>query len=293
MRNFGKWIKGRGLFQALFLLLVGGGVPFSVLSGEATGVSGRTAGYNSRDAGLEEPGNGRKERVYTLDQLENLHYAVQPVPVKVLDWSDGDYQSSLKKGILVTREAYRAKRVSIAGNFNNWRPHSMKRGNRGVYYYIIPFRKMEGGKLARKYAYKFLVDGIWESDPVNKNRVSDGLGDYLSVFRLRVVDVDHQITIHRIKEVRPTEERLVEFAIYLPDVENLSLVGNFNNWNPEHDFLMKGDDGIFRLRKKLPPGKYLYKYVADGKWILDTYNPDTRYYQDIGELCSYYVVEED
>ena len=51
--------------------------------------------------------------------------------------------------------------------------------------------------------------------------------------------------------------------------------------------MSKGRDGIFRLRLRLRPGGYAYKYVADGKWMLDRFNENARYHQGIGELCSF------
>jgi hypothetical protein len=38
---------------------------------------------------------------------------------------------------------------------------------------------------------------------------------------------------------------------------------------------------------RLRPGGYVYKYVADGKWMLDKFNEETRYHRGIGELCSF------
>lgn len=122
---------------------------------------------------------------------------------------------------------------------------------------------------------------------MNKNYVDDGLGGVISEFNLDREDINRLATVRVLSEGRRMNERLVEFAIYLPDVENLSLVGNFNDWNPEHDLLVKGQDGIFRLRLRLRPGEYVYKYIADGRWVLDPYNPETRFHETLDELCSY------
>ena len=119
----------------------------------------------------------------------------------------------------------------------------MHRNMYGVYYFILPIREIENGKRYNSdenvYRYKFLVDGIWTYDRTNKNRVDDGLGSYLSEFRTSREDINQKISVRIIKEKINRVERLVEFAVYLPDVKNLSLVGSFNNWNPEHDLPVK------------------------------------------------------
>lgn len=254
-----------------------------------------SGGYNSEDAGLEDPlETGRDEQLYTLEQLETLRRAVGPRYVRVLNYRHyagaGEY---IQKGVLFTYAGYRAERVRIAGDFNNWSPAPMHRNKMGVYYVVLPVREIEAGERILSYKYKFLVDGIWTHDPENKTRRDDGLGGYLSVFQLERPDVNRQIAVRVLKEGRRggSEERLVEFAIYMPDAENLSLVGDFNNWNPEHDLLTRGDDGIFRLRLRLRPGSYHYKYVADGRWILDQYNEETRYHTGIRTLVSFLRIE--
>lgn len=272
----------------LFWLLAG------PVLGEKSGNSEWVGGYSSTDAGSETPVGSAK--IYPLQRLEKLRRAVAPRYVRVLDWQEYDKTSQpVNKGILFTYADYRAETVLLAGNFSNWRPLKMRRNRKGVFYHILPIREIENGVRFNSrdhvYRYKFLVDGIWTHDPRNKNRIDDGLGSYVSEFRPTGEDVPKQISVRVLAQSRGAEDRLVEFAIYLPDAKNLSLVGTFNNWNPEHDLLAKGEDGVFRLRLRLKPGQYAYKYIADGRWILDQYNPHTRYFEDIGELCSHVSIE--
>jgi hypothetical protein len=247
-------------------------------------------GYNSAEAGLEDAlDTGRRKRVYSLHNIETLRRAVRPRYVRIVNsrhyaGGSGEY---LEKGILFTFASYRSRKVYLSGDFNNWGLIPMRRNQMGVFYHVLPVREVELGETIEKYRYKFQIDGIWAHDPSHPNRVDDGLGGYISEYLLDDQDVDRQISVRVLKEVAPGEERLVEFAIYLPGVENLSLVGDFNNWNPEHDLMRKGTDGIFRLRLRLRPGEYVYKYVADGRWMLDKFNEDARFHQGIGELCSY------
>ena len=54
----------------------------------------------------------------------------------------------------------------------------------------------------------------------------------------------------------------------------VAVAGNFNDWNQSQVLCGKeGDDWVCRI--DLAPGKYTYKFIIDGDWILDPANPDT------------------
>jgi len=58
----------------------------------------------------------------------------------------------------------RARKVLIAGDFNNWSPMStpmVNRGRPGEFYMSLPLP-------AGRYRYRFVVDGKWMTDPHNK-----------------------------------------------------------------------------------------------------------------------------
>lgn len=57
------------------------------------------------------------------------------------------------------------------------------------------------------------------------------------------------------------------------------LSGSFNNWSPDSILMQKTNTG-WTTTMKLPPGKYWYKFVIDGKWITD---PDNRLTENDGE----------
>jgi hypothetical protein len=47
-------------------------------------------------------------------------------------------------------------------------------------------------------------------------------------------------------------------------IKQVCLVGDFNHWQVGADPMAKMPDGSFRRAKKLPPGRYEYKFYADG-----------------------------
>jgi hypothetical protein len=59
-----------------------------------------------------------------------------------------------------------------------------------------------------------------------------------------------------------------------PEAKVLILTGSFNNWNQsQFVFGREGDEWICRI--DLDPGKYTYKFIVDGNWLLDPTNAVT------------------
>ncbi len=67
-----------------------------------------------------------------------------------------------------------SKSVEVAGEFNNWTPAKMKKGDQGVWSIQL---KLAAGT----YQYKFVFDESWEIDQANPDRVPDGQGGENSV----------------------------------------------------------------------------------------------------------------
>ena len=275
---------------------------FSTLGlGTLQGAPDGVISYNSEQSGLESA-DVEQIRSYTTFHLKKLQRAISPRYIHLLDWEKYAHSSNPgRTGILFTYQDYRARHVHLAGDFSNWKPLPMKRNPQGVFYLVIPVRELEEGHRVRSYAYRFQVDGIWHHDPTHPNRKDDGMGGFVSTFFLEKEYPDELASVRVLKQRQPGRERLVEFAVhsrileqrtFQESIENLSLVGEFNHWNPETHFFQKGDDGVFRLRLHLRPGEYLYMLVADGKWILDPLNPDTRFHRHLDEMVSYFNVPE-
>jgi beta-lactamase regulating signal transducer with metallopeptidase domain len=52
----------------------------------------------------------------------------------------------------------------------------------------------------------------------------------------------------------------------------VAVAGSFNNWN-QSQFLFSRVDGEWICKLNLPPGKYEYKFIVDGNWLVDPRNP--------------------
>jgi len=60
----------------------------------------------------------------------------------------------------------------------------------------------------------------------------------------------------------------------MPDARQAFLVGDFNHWNPGSQRMSKYRDGTFRAKVFLKPGRYQYKFIADGLWVNDPEAPE-------------------
>jgi hypothetical protein len=58
------------------------------------------------------------------------------------------------------------------------------------------------------------------------------------------------------------------------DASLIVLAGSFNDWN-QSQLVFGREGGEWVCRVDLEPGRYTYKFIVDGNWILDPANPDT------------------
>ncbi len=218
-----------------------------------------------------EPQPINTDSYYNLRFLKN---AQPPREMKLIRLDNATRQTRVEQGILVSYKNRDARSVSVSGDFTLWKNTPMSRGEYGVWYYFIT-DMLDSPSLR----YKYIVDGIWTRDPKNFNSDDDGSGSYVSLIYPGSFSEGTHLTYRVLKNAA------IEFRIYRPHARLISLVGDFNNWNPENDLLEKGRDGVWRLRKRLYPGTYRYKYIIDGTWSVDLYNRDSAS-DATGDVCS-------
>jgi 1,4-alpha-glucan branching enzyme len=63
--------------------------------------------------------------------------------------------------------------------------------------------------------------------------------------------------------------RLTQFAFQAPKALQVSLAGDFNNWDTKAGPMHKGPDGTWHLGIDLKPGCYEYRFFADDVWCND------------------------
>jgi 1,4-alpha-glucan branching enzyme len=184
-----------------------------------------------------------------------------PQPIKLLNTEMRPKRRAIESGILFTYSHTESQNVSISGDFSNWTPVKMKRGKNGVWFYFLAEYKDRS-----QIRYKFLVNNIWVTDPSNPDTIDDGYGSYLSIAK------PYSSKNSRHLSYKFVSNQTIKFRIYNKSASLIAIVGDFNNWNPEHDLLTKGKNNVWTITKKLQPGKYRYKFIIDGKWTHDIYN---------------------
>lgn len=214
----------------------------------------------------------RTEQYYKLTKLKEARPPERIRLVMVNNFGTG--RPVMQDGLLFTFKDRKADRVGIGGNFTSWKVNYMTRGRDGVWFYFLPNSSYSG-----KVEYKFNVDGLWTDDPWNGLREDDRAGSYLSV-----AENDHPAE-GRLVTYKISKGNRVQFRTYRPQARLISVVGDFNGWNPENDIMTRGEDGIWRLEKRLPRGTYRYKFIVDGEWTADTFNPESGA-DNTGDICS-------
>ena len=142
-----------------------------------------------------------------------------------------------------------AKKVILAGSFNNWRSYELVMGR--VYNgWELPYSLGEGN-----YEYHFVVDGKVVADPANKEISVKGHSGN-SYF---VIGANYTF-------------RLEGYG----NAKSVFLAGDFNDWSG-NTYAMKRVDDEWLITVHLMPGKHQYKFVVDGKWIID---PDNKYWEE-------------
>ena len=63
----------------------------------------------------------------------------------------------------------------------------------------------------------------------------------------------------------------VEFRLFAPEAQSVSLAGDFNGWNVNETPMEKDDKGNWKVGISLPSGRYEYRFWVDGTWRDDTH----------------------
>ncbi len=154
-----------------------------------------------------------------------------------------------------------AQSVYVAGSFNNWSPNNPQWAMKKVDDTTWMFKKeLKPGK----YLYKFVINGSeWKDDKDNPLKEPDGYGGFNSVL------------IVGAKGARAPyfDKDGVVFTFADDNAKSVYIAGTFNNWDSKSQ-PMKKENGIWKVKIKLAPGYYQYKFVVDGtKWVPDPLNP--------------------
>lgn len=216
-------------------------------------VSGSFNGWKKNDLKMEPVSGGwslpvyLKEGTYSYKFLVDKKWITDPANNNTHADADGNKNSFFGIGDTIVFKLHGfedAGTVILAGSFNNWSPTE-----------LVMYKTADGWELpyvigAGNYEYKFIVDGKWMPDP--SNPVSSGQGEFVN----SVLTVKPNYTF-----------TLKQFA----DAKNVIVTGSFNGWS-EDSYKMYRKHDAWEYPVFLEPGKYTYKFIVDGKWLIDPAN---------------------
>lgn len=185
---------------------------------------------------------GRHEYKFIVDE----DWITDPSNALKVPNQEGTYNSVIYIGHQVEFKvsAANAKKVYVAGTFNNWKP------NIDALLPEFELWKTTLNLAKGNYQYKFIVDGNWMLDPKNPHNAMDG--DIVNSF----------------KAVEPNTSFCIKD---FPNAKSVFISGDFNQWD-EYGYSMVKIDGCWKIEVYLKPGKHLYKLIVDGKWVKDPTN---------------------
>ena len=216
-------------------------------------LSGSFNNWNERDLLMTKTAGGWELPVYLADGTHTYRYIVDgkwfadPGNPDQLPNEFKDVNSVIRVGkpSVFKLEGYpEAKQVVLSGSFNKWRKDElfMKKTSDG---WELPYTLGPGN-----HEYNVYVDGK------------------------QLVNVENLISINNESN---KENYLILNANYtfrlkgFPNARKVYLVGDFNDWKPATLAMNReGDEWVFSVY--LSPGKHLYKFIVDGKWIIDPGN---------------------
>lgn len=151
--------------------------------------------------------------------------------------------------------------VVVSGSFNDWAKDGWRMKKLSRYKYQLR-KPIEGFSDPFTWEFKFLVNGQYWIEPLPGSAKQKVLSNdfWEDTFDLTFNKID------------PDENGNTLFQLEGYEwAREIILAGSFNNWN-EHYLKMKKVPGGWEVRIDLPPGRYEYKFIADGNWLHDPAN---------------------
>ena len=221
-------------------------------------VAGNFNQWQTDELYLEKKGDVWQIPVYLHEGAHSYRFMVDGkwMPDPANPETEKDEQGNINSILRIGETVYfkldgheNAKKVFVAGNFNNWQGDKIKlkkTADGWAIAMVLP---------AGNYDYRFIVDGDWFPDPLNPCQVvEDG-------------------KVNSFVAVKPTHVFKLKGH---GDAKKIVLSGSFNEWD-EQGYTMAHNGDEWTISLHLEPGKYLYKFIVDGNWMID---PGNKLFED-------------
>jgi hypothetical protein len=140
-----------------------------------------------------------------------------------------------------------AKKVYLAGSFNDWQPNDIRLFRIPAGWWELPVYLAEG-----THTYRFIVDGNWIADPTNPSRLPNEFDDFNSVIQ---IGKPHLFVLNG-----------------FTNAKRVLLTGSFNGWRKNELFMKRTAKG-WELPYTIGEGNYEYRFIVDGVEMTDPDNP--------------------
>ncbi len=148
--------------------------------------------------------------------------------------------------------------VAISGEFNDWSKKGWKMMKRSEFLFELRKRVDEFNQ-PFPLEFRYIINGKFINQPGNDDPSSRQFTDD---FLQDVYKLD--LSVIRVHEFGDIIFSLKGHT----DAQQVILAGSFNGWD-EQAIKMNKVPGGWELRANLPPGRYEYKFIADGEWLHD------------------------
>jgi hypothetical protein len=164
-------------------------------------------------------------------------------PLRILPRTEGDVI------IVFSLERPDLEDVRVTGSFIDWDPEGIKmlRKEGDVWSAVIPISP-------GNYLYKFYIDGKWGPDPDVKKKAPDGMGGFATPL---------------IVKSKVKDSVGIKFLLHRPEADDVRVTGTFTGWDDEGIRMAKDEKGTWSTMAYLAPGRHLYRFYIDGKWVPD------------------------
>jgi hypothetical protein len=133
-----------------------------------------------------------------------------------------------------------------------------------------------------RLGYRIVADGVWTTDPSNPLMEVDDRGIAWSVYEVEG-EVERSVVNPVVKAGRAT------FVFEGAPGSRVSLVGDFNAWDPFAELMREIKPGEFAASIEVRPGRHYYAFYADGRKVLDEKNSETGIDPDGRRVSSFTV----
>ena len=183
------------------------------------------------------------------------------------------------EGYLVLTAEGSFRCVGASFSHENYRDvHSFEQNPHGVFVLAIPVPY----ETREPIKYRLIVDGIWCRDAVNPAFERDPrTGAVLSIAVVPYISSARP----GIWKIVSDDGRTARFRYETEPGQFVSIVGDFNSWDPFVHEMRETSPGVYELELSLPPGTHTYAFLVRGDRVADPLNPD-RLYDSAGRAVS-------